>query len=341
MITTFLLIVLCLLVGIVLYLLLTKKNTTDTTTVEWIKSTQQEIRSLQQTLTQASQISNQQLSQNMREQTRDIHERLAKAADVIGELKREAGAFSEVSRSMKELHEFLKSPKLRGSIGEQVLNDIIAQTFPKQSFFIQHRFKNGAIVDIALQTDAGILPIDSKFPMENFQMMVKGETAGEREAARKLFIKDVKRHIDDIAQKYILPDEGTMDFALMYIPSESVYYEIAIDESILAYARSKRVYPVSPTTLYAHLQTILLSFEGKKIETKSKELFAHLRSIEHSYAQVEAAYETLGRHITNAHSSYTNTATLLSGLGRHVASAKQIGTQAQELITDGDGKSKK
>src|SRR4029078_345177 len=120
--------------------------------------------------------------------------------------------------------------------------------------------------DAAIQTDAGILPIDAKFPMENFQKLSKAKTDEEVKLYRKEFSKDVKKHIDAIAKKYILPDEGTMDFALMYVPSESVFYEVVNTDDILEYARQKRVYVVSPSTLYAHLQTILLSFEGKKIE---------------------------------------------------------------------------
>lgn len=325
MLTSVLLFILCVGVAVVIYLLIGKKKSgDDQAMLEWLKTTQRDLRSLQQTLNESSARSTRELSESMRLQTQDIHERLTKASDVIGELKREAGAFSEVSRSMKELHEFLKSPKLRGNIGEQVLNDLIGQMFPKNSFFIQHHFKTGSIVDVALKTDAGILPIDSKFPMEQFQEMMKGETKEAREVGRKEFAKVVKKHISAIADKYILPEEGTMDFALMYVPSESVYYEIAADTSLFDYARRMRVYPVSPTTLYAHLQTILLSFEGKKVEERSKYVFAQLRSIEQSFTQFEAGFTTLGRHITNAHSAYTTSATTLASLDRSVKSARSL-----------------
>ncbi len=324
---TALLIVLCIAVGIVIVLLVTKREKPDAATLEWLKSTQQELRSLQHSLQQSSQNSTAQISESMRRQTQDIHDRLSKATEVIGELKREAGAFSEVSRSMKDLHDFLKSPKLRGTLGEHVLNDLITQLFPKHSFFIQHRFKTGSIVDIAIQTDAGILPIDSKFPMENFQAMMKKETQEHREMARRAFIKDVKKHIDDISDKYILPEEGTMDFALMYIPSESVFYEIATDDTLLEYARERRVYPVSPTTLYAHLQTILLSFEGRKIELKSREVFKLLRGVQKEYEKMEGNFQTLGKHLTNAQNMYTSTASTVMTLGRGLQSMRQ----AEEL----------
>lgn len=325
MLTTLLLIAIIAGLGVVIFLLITNaRKPQDTTMLEWLKTTQRDLQLLQQTMSETQTRSTRDLAQAMREQTQDIHERLSKASEVIGELKREAGAFSQVSRSMQELQEFLKSPKLRGSLGETVLNDLIGQIFPKSSYVIQHHFSTGSVVDIALKTEAGILPIDSKFPMEQFVIMMKGESKEQRETGRKEFVKVVKKHIDAIGQKYILPLEGTMDFALMYIPSESVYYEIAMETSLLEYARSRRVYPVSPTTLYANLQTILLSFEGKKIEARSKQVFAQLRSIDHALTQFETNFATLGRHIHNASLTFSTASTSLSQVASNVQSARQI-----------------
>ncbi len=293
--------------------------------IEWLKTTQRDLRNLERVLSDSQLRSSREISESLRLQTHDIHDRLTQAQETIGELKREAGAFAEVSRSMKELQDFLKSPKLRGNIGEQVLNDLIGQMFPKASFFLQHRFKNGQIVDVALKTEAGILPIDSKFPMEQFEAMMKGETKASRDGAKKEFIRDIKKHIDDIASKYILPEEGTMDFALMYLPSESVFYEVASEPSLLEYARHHRVYPVSPTTLYAHLQTILLSFEGKKIEEKSKQVFANLRGIEQSFTKFNANFAVLGKHVTNAHNAFSTASSSLSTLERSVHTARALG----------------
>jgi len=194
--------------------------------------------------------------------------RLDNATQLMGQIRQDAGRFSELSLSMKNLQDYLKSPKLRGNIGEQVLKDLISQMFPKNSFFLQYGFKSGDKVDAAIKTDAGILPIDSKFPAENFQKMMGAEGEEGKEIARRDFVRDVKKHIKDISEKYILPEEGTMDFALMYIPSEPIYYEVVNDMELTEYARKNRVYPVSPNTLYANLQVILLSFQGKDIEQK-------------------------------------------------------------------------
>jgi len=286
---------------------------TDQALLEWLKT-------MQSTISNSST----QTVRTLQENTKQLNERLDTAARVIRDVEKEVGQMSEIGRNMRELQDFLKSPKLRGNIGEQVLKDLIAQMFPKNSFYLQYEFKSGEKVDAAIKTDAGILPIDSKFPMENYQRMVKASDKNEKETFEKEFIKDVKKHIDAISKKYILPSEGTMDFALMYIPSESVYYEIVNQIEVLDYARKSRVYMVSPSTLYAHLQTILLSFEGRKIEHKSKELFTLLRSIQIDYEKIEENMSTLGKHINNAYSQFGNVLSGFSNLGQKLNSTKTL-----------------
>jgi len=256
--------------------------------------------------------------------TKSLNERLDNASQVIGDLKKNLGEMSEVGKGIRSLQEFLQSPKLRGNIGEQVLADMIGQTFPKKSFHLQYAFRSGVKVDAVLQTDAGLLCIDSKFPMENFSLMHKGETEEVRNGAKKDFVSDVKKHITDISKKYILPEEGTMDFALMYIPSESVYYEIANNQPLMDMSRDSRVYPVSPNTLYAHLQVLLLSFQGKELEEQSKEVFRILRAMQKDYEKVDEAIGILGKHVTNAYNSMSTVATNVSQLGQKLDRTKKI-----------------
>jgi len=332
MITALLILLLLVILGLAagLFLYLQKKlatlegNQHDSTMLEWVKTTQTDLKDLRETMSKSMSQSDQRITSSLQQHTKEIHDRLTRAAEVIGELKREAGAFSEVSRSMKDLQEFLRSPKLRGNIGEQVLKDIITQMFPKQSFFMQYKFRSGSIVDAAIKTDAGIICIDSKFPMENFQRMTKLETEKERGTARKEFVRDVKKHIDAISSKYILPEEGTMDYALMYVPSESVFYEIANDNSIAEYARMQRVYIVSPTTLYMILQTILLSNEGKKIATKSKEVFRMLKAAHQDYKKVGDQLDKLNRHITNAYNNMSGVSSSFINLGNKLETSSLL-----------------
>ena len=160
--------------------------------------------------------------------------------------------------------------------------------------------------------------------MENFTLMHKGETEGVRNGAKKDFVSDVKKHITDISKKYILPEEGTMDFALMYIPSESVYYEIANNQPLMDISRENRVYPVSPNTLYAHLQVLLLSFQGKELEEQSREVFRLLRAMQKDYEKIDEAIGTLGKHVTNAYNSMSTVATNVSQLGQKLDRTKKI-----------------
>lgn len=258
--------------------------------------------------------------------------RLDSATQLMGQIRQDAGRFAELSVSMKNLQDYLKSPKLRGNIGEQVLKDLISQMLPKNSFFLQYSFKSGDKVDAAIKTEAGILPIDSKFPAENFQKMMSAENEIEKESARKDFIRDVKKHITDISQKYILPEEGTMDFALMYVPSEPVYYEVVNEMELTDYARKSRVYPVSPNTLYANLQVILLSFQGKDIEKKTRQLFAVLHGIQKDYEKLGENLSLLSRHLTNAYNQMANVTTGYTLMGQKISSTQTLEEGEDEKI---------
>lgn len=322
---------------IALYFLLNRKqnNTqSDKALIEWLKTMQASIDSTNKSLNDAMRSNSADINKTLAENNKQINDRLTKAAEVIGQVNKEIGEMSEIGRNMRELQEFLKSPKLRGNIGEEVLKDLISQAFPKNTFNLQYQFSSGEKVDAAIKTDAGILPIDSKFPMENFQKMVKAENKAEKDAFKKEFVRDVKKHIDDISRKYILPDEGTMDFCLMYIPSEPVYYEIADNPELLDYARRKRVYTVSPTTLYAHLQVILLSFEGKKIETKSREIFAMIRGLKVDYDKVNENLGVLGRHITNSSSQFNNVVVSFQKIGKKLDRSNELGDDLEKVSSN-------
>ena len=297
----------------------------DSTLTEWLKSMQTTIEHTNKTLNDAMRGSTSDVAKLLQANTKQLNERLDTAARVIGDLKKNLGEMSEVGKGIRSLQEFLQSPKLRGNIGEQVLAEMIGQSFPKNSFHLQHSFRSGVKVDAVLKTDAGYLCIDAKFPMENFTLMHKAATESERDRAKKDFITDVKKHLSDISKKYILPEEGTMDFALMYIPSEAVYYEVANLGDLMDFARRLRVYPVSPNTLYAHLQVLLLSFQGKELEQKSRQVFQLLRAIQKDYGKVEENLGTLGRHVNNAYNSMSTVSSTFTVLGQKLARTRDLG----------------
>jgi DNA recombination protein RmuC len=273
--------------------------------------------------------SQQQSSQIM---SRSINERLDNAARVIGQVQRNIGEMSEIGRGMKDIQEFLRSPKLRGNIGEQVLKDLLAQMLPKNSFFLQHTFKSGAKVDAAIKTSAGIIPVDSKFPMENFRKMIDAQNETEKKSFEKEFVKDVKKHIDDISNKYILTEEGTIDYALMYLPSETVYYEVVNNTELFDYGGKKRVLPVSPTTFYAYLRAILMSFEGQKIEEHAQQILSAIKAIQKDYLKVEDNLLVLGKHVQNAYNQMNNVNAGFNQLGQKINSTQNLGEGSRSEI---------
>lgn len=233
-----------------------------------------------------------------------LNQRLDNAANVIGSVSRELGSLQEIGRNMQNLQDLLKSPKLRGNIGEQVLRQMLDQAFPAGMYTVQHKFKTGQIVDAILQTEDGLIPIDSKFPLENFQKMSKSEIEEDRAAFRREFLKDVKKHVNDIAKKYILPEEGTVDFAVMYVPSEAVYYEIIRDDlEINAYGIEKKVLFVSPNSFYYFLRVIMMGMQGKKMAEASREIIAAVRGLQKDSGKFSESLSVLNTHLTHAKAS--------------------------------------
>ncbi|MFH0819120.1 MAG: DNA recombination protein RmuC [Patescibacteria group bacterium] len=233
-----------------------------------------------------------------------LNTRLDNAAKVIGEVNKELGQVQEMGRQMKDLQDFLRSPKLRGNIGEQVLRDLLSQYFPQHYFELQHKFKTGQIVDAIIKTDQGFLSIDAKFPLENFQKMAKSDSEAESKLFLREFIKDVRKHIRDISRKYILPEEGTIDFAVMYVPSEAIYYEIIRSEDDLhVYAQESKVLIVSPNSFFYFLKVIMMGLQGRKIEEATKRLLSTFQAMSKDSEKMGEDLSVLHSHISNASSA--------------------------------------
>ena len=269
------------------------------------------------------------LQRQMEALTRSIDERLAEVrqtlgqrldttAEVVSRVSRSLGQVEEANRRIYEigrdiagLQEILKVPKLRGVIGEFLLGDLLGQILPQTHYHLQHTFSNGEKVDAVIRVGEGLVPVDAKFPLENFRRLLEAKDEERRRAMRRQFIRDVKKHIDAISAKYIRPEEGTFDFALMYIPAENVYYETIIRDEVLEdenglfhYAIGKRVIPVSPNSFYAYLQVILLGLKGFRIEERAREIFSHLARLEGDVRRFRADFERMGTHLSNLRSSY-------------------------------------
>lgn len=257
---------------------------------------------------------NQALNERLKETSHTIMEthkniglRLDKVSHGLGEMGEVAKRVLEVGKDISSLQDILKAPKLRGGLGELLLSDLLSQILPKNHYTLQHTFKTGNKVDAVIHLGDGLVAVDSKFPLESFKKLLKSSDEEERKNCRKLFLTDLKRHIDDIASKYILEDEGTFDFALMYIPAENVYYETIIrDESsdLHSYSLERHVIPVSPNSFYAYLMTILLGLRGMSIEESAKEIIAGLGRLNHDFQKFQSEFGILGGHLSNARNKY-------------------------------------
>lgn len=266
------------------------------------------------------QVNNQlgQVTQQLQKSTGDLNVRLDNAARVVQEVSKGLGSLSEATKKVFEvgkdistLQEILRSPKLRGGLGELFLGDLLSQIFPPAYFTLQHKFKSGESVDAVIRLGHNLVPVDAKFPLENFRRVVETATEEERKAAKRKFIADVKKHVEAISSKYILPDEGTFDFALMYIPAENVYYELIIrdeamdsDKGLLHYAFAKRVVPVSPNSFYAYLQTILLGLKGMHVEEQAQEILKNLARLSGDFRKFQEEFELVGKHLTSTKARY-------------------------------------
>ena len=267
-----------------------------------------------------------------------INERLDNAAKVIStvnksmqDVNKAIGEMSEIGRHMQGLQEFLRSPKLRGNLGEQILKDMLEQIIPHDHFMLQHAFRDGTIVDAAVKTDRGIIPIDSKFPMENFKKMVSAETESDRDAFKKQFTNDVRKHIKTIAGKYILPAEGTVDFALMYVPSESVAYELVVNTpEVLDYAHEQRIIIVSPNQFNHYLKVVMIGLEGKKIEERAQLVMRSLRAIQQDTRKFGDEFRVMATHLNNAKSKADSAQNVFNQLASKIDSA-QVLSEAQEV----------
>ena len=264
-----------------------------------------------------------------------INERLDNAAKVIGLVNRELGQMSQIGQSLQNFQEFLKSPKMRGGLGEQGLADMLGQTFPKELYKIQHKFRNGQIVDAAIKIEAGVVSVDAKFPLENFNRILNAKTDDDRNDARRKFRSDFRVHVNAIAKKYILPDEGTVDFAMMYIPSETVYYELISNENDLHdYAIKSKVIPASPNTFFYYLRTIMLGLQGKRISEMSKQILATLKVIQNESKKFGDNLGILNRHVNNAKSTMDKVDADFTRLSGKIEQVNLLETEQSTLIEE-------
>lgn len=282
--------------------------------------------------------------------TESMNSRMDNAAKVVNTVNSKLSKIEEsnkriydVGKDISSLQELLKSPKLRGGLGEHFLGDLLAQIFPKEHYQLQYTFKSGAQVDAIINVQNGlIIPVDAKFPLENFKKMMEADEDDKLvEQSRKAFISDVKKRIDEIATKYILPDEGTLDFALMYVPAENIYYEMIINDptksgNISSYAFSKKVIPVSPNTFYIYLQTILIGLRGFQIEKKAGEILSSLSRLRGDFEKFGADFTLVGTHLGRAQNSFTNSEKRFTRFSDKLGQVESLSGRSTQSLSKGN-----
>jgi len=249
-------------------------------------------------------------TQSLQEQTGFYQRSQAMLNDVhrkLGGLEQASRQIQELGRDIGQLQDILKAPKLRGNLGEYLLEDLLRQVLPERNFETQYRFRDGTVVDAVVKLGDRLVPIDSKFPLESFQRLLAVEGEAARQLEKREFVRAVKKKIDEIAAKYIKEGEGTYDFALMYIPAENVFYELIVTDSLKdrryelsQYAMQKKVVPVSPNSLYAYLMAIALGLKGFKIEQQAQVILAELSRVQGAFGEFYCDFLLIGKHLKNA-----------------------------------------
>ena len=250
----------------------------------------------------------------------------------LGKLDGTAAQMLARANDLARLEQALRPPKARGGVGEILLGNLLRDSLPPDAYRLQHTFRTGERVDAVIKVDK-LVPVDAKFPLDNFERLVSAGDEAEKTLYTKAFVRDVKGHVDAIAAKYILPGEHTYDFALMYLPAESVYYEVVCGTGDAhAYALGKRVFPVSPTTLHAYLLVITLGLKGLQIEQHAQEVMAYCGQLGRDFERFRGDFDVVGKHISNAQSKYGEADRRLERLGARLERA----TDWQDALEPGE-----
>ncbi len=256
------------------------------------------------------------------ESTKVFQRQFGESAKIIREITTELTKVGEgqkqvvdIAKQLENLQDILKNPKQRGVLGEYYLKTVLENVLPPGTFQMQYEFKDGAIVDAAIFVKDKIIPVDSKFSLENYNRILETREDGERRKYEAAFRDDLKNRVDETA-KYIKPEEGTMEFAFMFIPSEAIYYDLLVNKigavktntrDLIQYAAGdKKVMIVSPTTFLAYLQTVLQGLKALQIEESAKEIRKRVEELGRHLASYETYMKKLGVHLGTSVNMYNS-----------------------------------
>ena len=265
--------------------------------------------------------------------TAAIHERLGKVDSAAAQML-------ERAKDLSRLEQALRPPKARGGFGELLLENLLRDRLPSAAFQMQFGFTTGERVDAVVRAGGLLIPVDSKFPLDNYQRIVEAQSDDERQLAEKAFARDVRTHVDAIAAKYVRPEEGTSDFAFMYIPVEAVYYELACGKTgaILQYAHENRVFPMSPSTFTAYLQVIAFGLRGMQIEQRAEEVMSYVADLTRDFDRFVEDFELVGKHLGNAQTKFASADKRLDKFaGKLERASEDVEIEEGEELDEDDG----
>ncbi len=318
--TIFLLIIFLVIVQIVAFWFISKRNAlTQDADKEPEEEKENGMVLIQQQLQELSRTIDKRVADSSKQMQESVHHQLSESTRIIREVTEGLTKLDETNRQvisfadqLKNLQDILKNPKQRGILGEYYLETMLKNTLSPSSYKMQYAFSNGEIVDAVVFIDKRIVPIDSKFSLENYNREIEARDPADRERFAKAFKQDIKTRIDETA-KYVRPEESTMDFAFMFIPSEGVYYDLLVNQvgslksserDLIQYAFDKKVIIVSPTSFHAYLQTVMQGLKALQIEKKAEEIKKRVGELGKHIGAYEEYYHKLGTTLGTTVSHY-------------------------------------
>ena len=230
----------------------------------------------------------------------------------LGTLGAQSERIGELAKDIGSLQDLLRAPKTRGGFGELMLERLLQDALPAEAYEIQYTYRDGSRVDAIVRYGNRLVPIDSKFPNESYAQIAGARDDAERRTRRRAFLQQVRRHVDSV-ERYVSPEDGTIDFAFMYVPSEAIYYELTLGQEspdepdLLAYCAAHHVFPASPNTLLAYLKLVSLGMRGLAMQERTRELQQGIAQVRREFETVVELNDQLGHHLQNAQKKFDET----------------------------------
>ncbi len=266
--------------------------------------------------------------QQLTTQTGATQRALSDLSRQLGTLSEQSARVGELAKDIGSLQDLLRAPKARGGFGELMLERLLQDCLPASAYEIQYTYRDGSRVDAIVRYGSRIVPIDSKFPSESFTAIAAARDEADRRTRRRAFLQQTRRHVDAVA-RYVSPQDSTIDYALMYMPSEAIYYELTTrqhddEPDLVAYCAERNVIPASPNTLLAYLQVVALGIRGLAMQERTRELQQGIAQVRREFENFVGLHDQLGRHLENAMKKFDETERALARASGAIEGLAQV-----------------